>query len=129
MKIKNKKEIEEDFDPPRIYSESELKDFHQKIQRFYVPKTLSTGEVITKFLHNDFAVAYGAMVKNKGADSVWQYAIPNRTKVGENEMEGRKRYEQMSNLLKQHEDWKRKNEWVENKKVEELEKMANEIPF
>jgi len=47
--------------PTRTYSDSELQDFHQKIQRFKrVPRTLPTGVVAQKFDHEALHVAYGA---------------------------------------------------------------------
>lgn len=113
--------LEEFSKPQRVYSDYELKDFHQKIQRFWdaprevvLPKGMSG--TAQKFRHEDLHVAYGAARKvPHGKTFVYQY--------------NSERYEQFCNLWNQYESWKQKQDWIENKRTEELEKVAEQIPF
>lgn len=57
----------EDFSKPvRVYSDSELSSFQNKIQRFWeTPRTLEDGQIAQKFNHEELHVAFGACVKVK----------------------------------------------------------------
>lgn len=110
---------------PRVYTESELKDFHNKIQKFWdEPRELNgvsvAGMTVSgtaqKFRHEDLHVAYGAARKvQHGKTFVYQY--------------NSERYAQFNNLWSQYEEWRKKQDWIENKNLEALEKTAEEIPF
>lgn len=119
-----KQEIEDFSVPQRIYSNHELQDFHKKIQKFWDEPREVRGEVFgiklegtaQKFRHQDLHVAYGAARKvQHGKTHVYQYNA--------------ERYEQFENLWKQYESWRQKQDWIENKQNEELEKTAEQIPF
>lgn len=98
---------------PRKYSDVELRDFHNKIQQFWeIPRTLADGQIAQKFNYEELAVAYGAARKDR-----------------EHYLYKPERYAQLNNLLNQYEDWKKKQDWIENKKTEELESMAEEVIF
>lgn len=63
---KGKTQAEKDWealDAPRLYKDVELKDFHNKIQKFCVDRTLSTGEVVKVLDWNEMAVAFGAFTR------------------------------------------------------------------
>jgi len=113
-----------EFDAPRIYTDTELRDFHQKIQKFWDEPREVNGEafgkringVARRFRHYDLHVAYGAAKKVRhGQHDVYLY-IPDR-------------YHQFENLWQQYEDWRKKQEWIENKNLEALDNIAEEIPF
>ena len=112
----------------RTYSEAELRDFHQKIQRFWdEPREINAvvfGRKIDgqaqKFRHEDLHVAYGAARKvQHGTVFVYQY--------------NSERYAQFNNLWSQYEDWRKKQDWIEGKRGEELDKLAEQsseqVPF
>lgn len=109
---------------PRTYLDHELRDFHNKIQRFWdEPREVNAvvfGKKVEgkaqKFRHEDLHVAYGAARKvPHGKHFVYQY--------------NHERYEQFNNLWSQYESWRQKQDWIENKNIEELGKVAEEIPF
>src|SRR3990167_4654186 len=122
--MKFKEQTLEDFSKPqRIYSNMELQDFHNKIQRFW-DEPREVNEIVfgrkvegkaQKFRHEDLHVAYGAAVKVKhGLTHVYLY---------------NDRYGAFCNLWSQYESWRQKQDWIENKQNEELEKVAEQIPF
>lgn len=103
---------------PRQYADYELKDFHEKIQRYWdAPRRLENGTTAQKFRWNDMAVAFGALRKVSGSNSGFHYlAHPDR-------------YDILANLWKQYENWRGKQDWVEGKKTEVLSETAQGIPF
>lgn len=115
-----KKESLEEMFEPRVYQPNELRDFHQKIQKFWgEPREVRLDDGMSgtaqKFNHQELAVAFGAARKVKhGIGYVYLYNDRNKDLV---------------NLWNQYEDWRKKQDWVEDKKTEELEQIANEIPF
>lgn len=130
-KFTAKKEYD-DFDlvPQRVYSDAELKDFHSKIQRFYEPKTIQNpnaedfGKTYDIFNHDDFAVAYGAYVKVLGSNGAYHYCIATKGDGKDGE-----RAKEMVNLLTQHTDWIRKQDYFDNKNAEHYEKVVEEVAF
>lgn len=97
----------------RKYSEAELKDFHQKIQRFWLePRTLEDGTVAQKFDWDALAVSFGACRWVPGANG------------GRHLMANSERYAALVNLWDQYRDFRSKRDWVEERKNEELEMMA-----
>ena len=120
-----KEQALEDFSvPQRIYSDHELKDFHNKIQKFWVgePRELNSVAfgvkiegLAQKFDHEELAVAFGAAIKVKHGKG-YVYLHNERSKV-------------LQNLWKQYEGWRQKQDWIGEKNVERLEVMAEEIPF
>lgn len=124
---KYKEQAMEDFSKPqRIYSDHEIQDFHNKIQKFWdEPREVNTvalGVAVKgnaqKFRHEDLHVAFGATRKvAHGKTFSYQYNSD--------------RYGVFNNLWKQYEGWRQKQDWIGNKQAEELEKMANEsdVPF
>lgn len=121
---KYKEQAMEDFSKPqRIYSDMELQDFHNKIQRFWdeprevvLPRGMSG--TARKFRHEDLHVAFGAARKVLvGSKFVYQYNSD--------------RYEVFNNLWSQYEEWRKRQDWIGDKRAEDLEKMASEsdVPF
>lgn len=118
-----RKQAQEDFDaiPMRVYAESDLQDFHKKIQRFWSePRevVLSKGMSGTaqKFDHDALAVAYGAARKvDSGAGKFHYLYSPER-------------YGQLNNLWNQYDAWRKKQDWISNKNAEESAKSAG-VPF
>lgn len=123
MPIGNNKKAEKDWADlgggPRMYNDAELKDFHRKIQRFTVMKTPEEGEPYKILDFNELAVAFGAFSKTPGPDGVMYYrALGGST--GET-----KRYYILNNLFNQYQDWQRKQDWVEIKRLETFEAMVS----
>lgn len=106
-----------ELNPTRIYNDAELRSFHQKIQRFYEDRTLTTGEVVRVFNYDEFAVAYGAFSKLVVGKVTYYRARANVN--GETT-----RYGEMNNLMHQYDDWRQKNDWVAAKRAEDFEIMA-----
>jgi len=106
--------------PSRVYTDTELRDFHKKIQKFYKDKTLSTGEQIKVLDQEEFAVAFGAYTKTVVGKSVYYRAAggPN----GNTD-----RLVVMYKLLEQYDDWRRKQDWIDNERLKELDLTANAI--
>lgn len=122
MKITNKDQDIEDFSPPqREYTDTELRGFHDQIQRFWdAPRevVLARGMSGTaqSFRHQDLHVAYGAARKIlHGKQFVYQYTS--------------ERYREFCNLWDQYESWRGKQDWIDMKQAEQLEGMAEQIPF
>lgn len=119
---KAKQEVEWE-EPPRPYSESELLDFHQKIQRFWgEPRTLSQevygGKIAQRFNWEEMAMAYGACRKvQHGLKYIYLY-----------NQDG-KRDRELNNLWKQYLDYLRRKDYGEQKRLEELDKVAEEMAF
>lgn len=117
------KHKDRDIDPaqifaPRIYTRFELEDFHQKIKRFRgEPRTLEDGTVAQKFDHQALQVAYGACRKVESGAGKFHYLYDSE------------RFLALDNLWNQYEDWRRKQDWIDNKRSEGLEKIAEEVPF
>lgn len=90
--------------PKRQYTEAELQDFHNKIQRFYKDKTQTNGEVLSILDFNELAVAYGAFVKRPGSGGKDYYLRAAHDGIGLT------RYEQLNNLMNQYEWWRQTGE-------------------
>jgi hypothetical protein len=105
--------IEDFTKPERVYSEVELQDFHNKVQRFWrEPKevVLSNGLSGTaqKFDHEELAVAFGAARRvAHGVSHVYQY--------------NSERNEKLQVLWGQYVEWRKKKDWIVNKQVEAYE--------
>lgn len=116
-----------EFDAMRVYTDAELLDFHNKIQRFYEPKTIhdpsskDCGKTYQIFNYDKFGVAYGALVEREGAFGQIHYLAVDGSHPT--------RYEQMWNLLDQYWSWVKKQDWIENKKLESYAKLEEEVPF
>ena len=128
---KYKEQALEDFSKPeRVYSDTELRDFHNKIQKFWdAPREVNAvafGKkvegVAQKFRFEDMAVAYGAARKVEqgkkpdGSPVVYYLYEPIRNR-------------QLDNIWKQYEDWQKKQDWIDNKNSEGYEKLAEQIAF
>lgn len=85
--------------PKRIYSEEELKAFHERLQKYYKEKTLKDGSVIRVLDYNEFAVAYGAFVKRPAGGNRFYYLR------SAHDGNGLTRFEQMVNLMDQYNWW------------------------
>jgi hypothetical protein len=98
------------------YTESQLADFHTKIQRFWeTPRTLADGQIAQKFNHQELHTAFGACKKvQHGAGYVYLY---------------NERHKVLTNLWKQYEEWRKKQDWIGGKEVERLSGISEEIPF
>lgn len=118
---KREQDIDDFTTPKRIYSDSELQDFHNKIQKFWdAPREVELeggmSGTAKKFRHQDLHVAFGAARKvQQGNKSRYLYDS--------------ERFNQFNNLWDQYEDYMKKQDWIENKRVEELEKVATEVSF
>lgn len=112
----------EDFSKPiRVYSDSELRDFHDKIQKFWEePREVDLpggmGGTAQRFAHQRLHVALGAAKEVKhGNTTVHLY---------------NDRYKDVFvNLWSQYEDWKRKQDWIADKRAEELAGLDHQVPF
>lgn len=131
MAIKEKETLEEYISriEYKTYTDIQLKDFHNKIQRFYEDYTDSFSGKTFKVLQKDKLLkAFGAIGPTGGivlsnitrhkSGSIASYDRPTRM-------------EQFDNLWKQYEDWKWKNGLVKEspvfKRTEALEKMAEQM--
>ena len=117
---KAQREIDDFAIPPRDYSDTELADFHSKIQRFWgEPRQVELSNGLSgtaqKFNHQDLHVAYGSATKVKHGLS-YVYLYNDRSK-------------DFDNLWKQYEEWRKKQDWIDNKRSEGLEEMAKEVAF
>lgn len=104
--------------PKRLYTEEELKDFDQKIQKFWdEPRIIGgheaagsisakgiEGKEARKFRYNALAVAYGAFVKRVEGDKTYYLVVRH-------DGDGPSRFEQFDNLMKQWEWWKQGLDW------------------
>lgn len=130
-------EIDEFTIQARTYSDTELRDFHNKTQRFYKEKTRTDGSSVKILDFNELAVAFGAFSKTDAGGGRFYYRaiakekIVKKNRAGETylDTEHPTRYEQLANLWSQYEDWQRKQDWIENKNVEALQETASQIPF
>lgn len=101
----------------RNYSDIELQDFHKKIQKFWdEPRPVEDG-LAQKFRFDDLAVAFGAMKKVPGSFGKYHYVAFSE------------RYEELLNVWKQYESFRRKKDWVEEKRSEEMVKTAESMGF
>lgn len=90
--------------PYRVYSDSELKDFDQKIQRFYKDKIQTDGSTLKILDFNELAVAYGAFVKRDAGNGKVYYLRAKHDGFGLT------RFEQLDNLMSQYDQWRMKGE-------------------
>lgn len=98
----------------RVYTELELQDFDNKVQRFYEDYTIQNGknrgEVIRVLNQKKLGIAFGALDK-RGAVIVDEvYGV---------------RLHVLENLLEQWGKWKGKKQWVEKKRIEGLQEVAD----
>ena len=116
-----------EFVEKRQYTETELRDFDQKIQRFWGEThqvNLANGfsGPARKFHHEELHVAFGAArkvergVKSDGTPHFYYLYNPERQ-------------ETFVNLWNQYESWMQKKDWIENKENAQLEQMASAVPF
>ena len=117
-----KKKAEEDFEnvtPVRAYTDTELSDFHKKIQRFWDPeRKLENGEIAQKFRYQDLAVAYGALRPEMVGKHIYYSSTPER-------------YLKLNVLWNQYGEWRRKLDWIGLKRAEEsaVKAEVDKIPF
>lgn len=111
----------------RVYTEAELKDFHNKIQKFYEEDSLTNGEIIRVLNRKKLLQAFGAIGPTGGI------ILTNivRNKYGSIESYDKPtRQETFDNLWDQYIWWKGGLDWKKemyNKKQEEhYEKLALE---
>lgn len=114
--------------PPKVFTESQLREFHSKVQKYYKDKTQTDGTTLNVFDHDEFAVAYGAMTKTKVGEHIY-YRCPENTLVDGKTMSGTERMREMYNLLGQYHDWQRRQDWADGKNTEELDRMSKESAF
>ena len=120
---KGKKEvpIDEMFEA-RKYSDYELQDFHNKVQKFWSePREVELKDgmfgIAQKFNHPELHVAFGAAIKVKhGLGCVYLY---------------NERYKDFVNLWGQYESWRGKQDWIAGKNAEGYAQIASEsqVPF
>lgn len=97
--------------PPRVYTETELQNFHIKIQKFWDPPqevNLQGGWSGTaqKFRHEDLHVAYGSARKvQHGKGFVYLY---------------NSRHKEFQNLWEQYVEWRQKQDWIETERAKEM---------
>lgn len=122
-----KKDKVVDFVEERKYTDIELNDFHNKIQRFWgEPREVNLPNGFSGtargFNHEELAVAFGAARKvqqgSKPDGSLHFYYLYNPD-----------RYRVLLNLWKQYESWLQKKDWIENKENAQLEQIAEQVPF
>ncbi len=108
----------------RKYSDQELSKFNDMIQKFYCDHELQAGpqkgEIVRVLDKYKLAVAYGAMVVK---DS---FGCPVYRIIGD-EVEGTQRWDQFENLMDQWSWWKAKNVYGEEKRIEELDQIAEQM--
>lgn len=98
----------------RKYSDTELADFDKKTKRFFSDYLASDGKTYRILDRVGLSCAFGATDKN-GAVILDDFSVsPNRL-------------EQLDNLLNQWSFWRGKEKWIENKKMEGLEKVAQNM--
>ena len=98
----------------RKYSETELADFDSKLQKYYSDYLASDGKTYRILDKKGLSFAFGAT--NKDGDIILDdFSVPPN------------RQEQLDNLLNQHNWWRNKGKWIENKKLEGLEKVAQNM--
>lgn len=116
MPIRQKEKIPgEELFADRVYTEVELQDFHNKIQRFYEEKETSEGEKFRRFNYDKFAIAFGALREHPGPmGKPYLLSTPDR-------------YRQMVNLMNQYDRWRSlreaKAEYARKRELEELDKI------
>ena len=112
----------------RTYSDRELQDFHNKIQKYHEPKTIQNpnaedfGQTYLILNFNKLAVAFGAFrIVEQGTDPEGK---PVKYYLSTPE-----RYLQLNNLWKAYEDWRKKMDWVAEKEAERLEQVSETVAF
>lgn len=129
---KEKDDLEKYIDEPtpmRQYSPAELRDFHEKVQKYYFNHTISGGEVIRVLNRKRLLIAFGStgpkggiilhgVTRNDRTGSISGYSRPTRMEAFEN-------------LWKQYAEWKVK-EGIDKgssvfKKNLQLEKLAESM--
>ena len=107
----------------RTYSDRELQDFHNKIQKYHEPKTIQNpnaedfGQTYLILNFNKLAVAFGAYREVDGSNGAKYYLSTSE------------RYLQLNNLWKQYEDYRRRLDWMADKEAERLEQVAETVAF
>lgn len=102
----------------RVYTDAELKDFHEKVQKFYFNYTIQNGKVIRVMDKKKLMIAFGALSKS-GAVITDEVSLPPN------------RLQQFENIYEQWQYWKAKvgldkGSW-NFKKLEQLDKMAEQM--
>ena len=102
----------------RNYSDAELKNFHEKVQKFYFDYTLVTGEVIRVIDKKKLMIAFGALTPS-GATIVDEVSLPPN------------RLQQFDNLYEQWQKWKARvgmdKGSYQFKNLQQLDKIAEQM--
>lgn len=114
--------------PKRTYSDSELKEFHEKIQKFWGdPRILENGETARKFYWEELGVNYGAFSRWNKRDR-----FNDNVKALEMVKDGHhftymavagpdgsgKRFHQFINLWDQYNWWLSGNDWKKDQAIQ-----------
>lgn len=118
-------------EPPKVYSVQELKEFGEWLEPYKTrTATMPNGDVVRgydwKKVYFDLGATNenGAVMVNNYKEKLYSYP------------DGRQEWhpyscdvpqEEVENKIKQWKMMEGKNEWIENKKMEELSKMAEEV--
>jgi len=107
----------------RVYSDKELQDFHNLIQKYHEPKTIQNpnaedfGQTYLILNFNKLAVAFGAYREVDGSNGAKYYLSTSE------------RYLQLNNLWKQYEDYRRKLDWVADREAERIGQISESVAF
>lgn len=110
------------MNPPRKYTELELRDFGNKIKKFYEDHTLNDGTVVSILNWDRMAVAFGGY-------TVIEYQNKPYYRINAGIDGTCERYNKLLNLWEQYQDFMRKGDWIEARRAEDMEKMAEEQPM
>lgn len=116
-KITDKKE-EKPAVKMRVYTPEELKKFDGLVQKYYYDHTLKSGEIIKVLNRKKLMVAYGA-INEEGAVLVGD----GFGDIGQPPF----RIHEFENLYDQWQRWKGKINYGEEKKLEDLDKLAESM--
>lgn len=103
---------------PKMYNDAQLKNFHDKIQRFKVEKVQTSGETLLVLNWDEMAVAFGAYTR---------LILPNGHKYyrAAGGPEGvTSRFAVLANLWGQYQDWGQKQDWIAQKRLDDYAQMA-----
>lgn len=123
-KRRNKEQADKDWqalqDPPRKYTELELKDFGNKIMKFYEDHTLTDATIVSILNWDKMAVAFGAY-------TVIDYQGKPYYRINAGSDGTCERFNKLNNLWDQYQDFLRRTDWIANKRAEEYQKLAEEV--
>lgn len=129
MAKRNNEQTQHAPSPKRIYTPSELKKFHDQIQKYHEDKKIQNSESpdfgkIFKILNwEELAVAYGAMVKRPGNGKGFYYL------AARHDGPGLSRFHQFLNLMDQYNYWLAGVDYKKEVAVEkQLEMWDREAP-